>query len=122
MASVSNSIVPDLGEVIAERSYQLKRKAKRGMRVIVRVGTPVPDPNPPGRDWACPYEIIVSGKSKTRVTFGVDSMQALELTLRILPTHLAVLARAQKGKIYRFGQPDTTIPNLPTQRSARRRS
>lgn len=82
------------------------------MRIEVHVGCPVADPNPPGRDWACPYEITVSGEPRLRAAYGVDALQALELALKILPVELASLARQHQGEIHLFGALDPSIPRL----------
>ena len=109
---MSTPIRPPLGKVIAQRRYRLHRHGKRGMRIEVRVGCPIADPNPPGRDWACPYEITVSGKARLRAAYGVDMLQALELVLKILPSHLASLARQYDGEIHLFGALDPSIPRF----------
>jgi hypothetical protein len=101
---------PPLGTVIAEREYKLVRAGQRGKRVVVRFGAPVPDPSAPGTDWMCPYALVVSGKAQVRAVFGVDSLQALELALRLVPTLLAVLARDEGGELHSFGVKDTSLP------------
>lgn len=110
---------PPLGTVIAEREYRLVRAGQRGKRVVVRFGSPVPDPSAPGTDWMCPYALVVSGKAQVRAVFGVDSLQALELALRLVPTLLAVLARDEGGELHSFGVKDTSLPRLPKRRPRR---
>ena len=71
--------------------------------VVARVGQPVIDGS--GENWMCPYEITASGHSKTFGMHGVDSMQALELTLRIIETEAATLARTQGGSLQWLDEP-----------------
>ena len=117
---MNTSITPPLGTIIAERHYRLDRGRSRGMRIIVRIGAPVRDPNPPGRDWACPYEVLVSGKRRQRAAYGIDSFQALELALRIVPTELASAARRHGGEVHLFGALDPSVPRFNKPKASRK--
>jgi hypothetical protein len=100
-------------QVVAERNYRLHRRAKRGLSVQARIGRPIPDPNAPTIAWACPYELLVSGKRRPGAVYGEDSLQALELALQLLPTLLGSLAREYDAEVHRFGSLDRSIPRLP---------
>ena len=83
----------DMSVPIASRQLPVLDRDGSASSVNVTVGTPVPDPRDPSRTWACPYQIAAMGRVETRAMFGVDAMQALILTLHILPRELRALAR-----------------------------
>lgn len=81
--------VTALGEVIASRRLHLIDEPTR--QVVVQIGRPQPVDG--STDFFCPYQVIGLGDEKVRYAMGVDSVQALEEVIRILPTELAVLSR-----------------------------
>jgi hypothetical protein len=91
--------------VIAERILEFWAPGRKtSKRVTVRIGAP----ECLGRrdDWAVPIEIIGPGKDQIRKMRygGVDAVQALVLTLAILPTELKLIANAAGGKLTFFGR------------------
>ena len=56
------------------------------MRVTVKIGRPVPGPS--GVDWVCPYEVHFGDRCKSMAMHGVDSVQALQLTIATLDVEL----------------------------------
>jgi len=81
----------DLGQVIAERRLRDEDQPER--EVWVRVGLPCVSPEGPHGDYVCPYQISGAGDEKVRYAVGVDSLQALELALLVLPSELVALLR-----------------------------
>ena len=79
-----------LGTVVAERQLNLVDQPTTDVRV--RIGMPQPFPGSRG-DYYCPYQITGVGAEKVKYVGGVDSLQALEMVLLILPAELEVLAR-----------------------------
>jgi hypothetical protein len=67
--------------LIAERQFH---KSAPGTSVIARIFAP--EPNPP--DWSCKIEIDGLDHPYEKEVFGVDSLQALYLALRLLCAHL----------------------------------
>lgn len=53
---------------------------------LARVGIPYEYGD--GFDWCCPYEYGTESNRTLHGVFGVDSMQALELTMKILKVHI----------------------------------
>ncbi|MGY2082518.1 DUF6968 family protein [Blastococcus sp. SYSU DS0539] len=98
-------MVPELGQVVAER--RLDAVAADGSRtpVSVRIGAPVPDPLP-GGDWCCPHRIDGLGDDAVRVAFGVDSLQALLLSVHSLRLTLAQRAEAAGVALDWLGLPE----------------
>jgi hypothetical protein len=84
----------ELGEIIAER--RLASVAMDGTQtpVVIRVGTPRPDPLSTSGDWCCPHQISGLGDETVRACFGVDSLQALLLSVYGLRMELAARAEA----------------------------
>ncbi|HEX6344695.1 DUF6968 family protein [Umezawaea sp.] len=87
----------ELGAVIAERD--LESTAENGARgtVTIRVGTPHPDPLSSNGDWCCPHQILGLGDDAVGASFGVDSLQALLLSVFGLRVELA--ARAERAGV-----------------------
>jgi hypothetical protein len=76
-----------IGDVIAERSFDLRRGAKRLGRVTVRFGRPIREPKPDASaPWFCPVSISGAGLRFFTAVAGVDSLQALILALELATT------------------------------------
>jgi hypothetical protein len=99
----------EIGDVIAEHTFVVKRPEGSSESVHARLGRPVLDEHGPGDAWMCPYQLDGSGSSRVFGIFGVDSMQALLLATHTIPIELAALARAQGAVLLSHGEPDTTF-------------
>ncbi|MDX8030182.1 hypothetical protein SK803_08165 [Lentzea sp. BCCO 10_0856] len=79
----------DLGQIVAER--QIEGVAPDGSRfdVVVRFGAPRPDPLSSNGDWECPHQIVGLGDDAVQASFGVDSLQALLLSVYAVRIKLA---------------------------------
>ena len=86
-----------VGDVIAERKFELKRKRGRASRVTVRFGRPVQEPNPDtSAPWFCPLSISGRGLNFFVAVGGIDSLQSLILALE-LATTMVPLEAARLG-------------------------
>ena len=85
-----------LGEVIAEREVTFTRADGSSDTVTVRIGKPIEGDSPD--EWRCPYQIEGFGRVKTFAMSGVDSVQALLLTLQTILPELDYLSRHEGGK------------------------
>ncbi|MEY9212352.1 hypothetical protein NI17_006050 [Thermobifida halotolerans] len=100
----------ELGEIVAER--RLDAVSDRGERtpVVVRIGRPLPDPHslPEGNggDWCCPHQILGLGDDTVQASFGVDSLQALLLSVYALQLKLTERANAASVRLDWLGLPD----------------
>lgn len=74
-----------LGDVIAERVLEA-RKGSTSCIATVRIGRPVKSANAP--DYRCPYQIAGIGDNVVRSASGEDSMQAMELALKMVGAEL----------------------------------
>lgn len=97
----------ELGEVIAERETLFTPHEGEPHPITVRLGRPVADPRSPEHAWCCPYQILGIERDRVSAGYGVDAMQALVLTLHMIPAELAAYVRAHGGKLLHFDAPDT---------------
>ena len=105
----------DIGVVIASRKLDLK-----GKTVTIRIGKPVVYPD--GSDYYCPYEITGLGKTMIGYAGGIDSVQALLLSLKKIGAILYSSREAQSGQLawsfgidgdFGFPVPDSAKDLLP---------
>ena len=94
-----------LGDVIAERTFLLKRRGKRDKRVVVCFGHPVRGARVSRRDpWWCPLQIGAVGLDRVTPIAGEDSLQALALALRFVERVLPAEARRLRGTVEWLGE------------------
>jgi hypothetical protein len=80
----------ELGEVIAERKLDLIGSNAAAIPCAVRVGNPVQVDDD---TWVCPYQIEAGERIQMLGMHGIDSMQALVLTLKTLDVEIAHMAK-----------------------------
>ena len=101
---------PVLGKVIATRSLEFVAVSGASETATVSIGEPVrPDSNGP---WHCPYQVRTPSFQRTFAMAGEDSMQALILTLHIIATELAALAKQHGGVFKQYGEPAAGFPQI----------
>jgi hypothetical protein len=93
-------------DVIAERQLVL-RKDDSDIGVTVKIGRPELDAS--GENWKCPYEIWFGDNFKTMAMHGVDSIQALQLTIATLDVELEVGAKSRAGTLYVGDEPFSSM-------------
>ena len=79
-----------LGEVIAERKLDLVGGNAANIPCVVQVGKPVQVDDD---TWVCPYQIEAGERIQSLGMHGIDSMQALVLTLKTLDVEIAHVAK-----------------------------
>ena len=80
----------ELGEVIAERKLNLVSNDAATVPCLMRVGKPVQVDDD---TWICPYQIEAGERIRTLGMHGIDSMQALVLTMKTLDVEIAFVAK-----------------------------
>ena len=80
----------ELGEVVAERKLNLVSNDAATVPCLVRVGKPVQVDDD---TWICPYQIEAGERIRTLGMHGIDSMQALVLTMETLDVEIAFVAK-----------------------------
>jgi hypothetical protein len=93
-------------DVIAERQLVL-RKDNGSIDVTVKIGRP--ELASSGVDWTCPYEIWFGDKCRSMAMRGIDSIQALQLTIATLDVELEHGARKYAGTLYHCDEPFTSM-------------
>lgn len=83
----------NVGLVIASRQLTLDDNHK----VEILIGKPSPIPN--GTDWYCPYQTLGMGSGRVRYAGGVDSVQALVLSLSMVGAELYCSAEYESGRL-----------------------
>ena len=78
-------------DVIASRTLIIEGRPDLKVEVLLF------KPGPWGSDYQCRYQIVGIGDEQIRSAYGVDTVHALQLALRILPSHLALLKQEYPG-------------------------
>ena len=91
--------VKELGQVIAVRNLVFVYDNDMSETTTVKVGLPYASDEP--NAFICPYEISSESHSKLFGMVGIDAIQALDLTMKILKTELDYWERKYSGK-FRF--------------------
>jgi len=97
----------DLSDPVATRTFALTGGGE------VRVGRPFEPTQYPGEYWS-PYRIEGLGKDQVHRTIGVDSIQAVTLTLEMAGTLLYDSEEAKDGRLTWDGNPDLGMPVIPS--------
>lgn len=79
----------ELGEIVAERQIEGVAPDGSHFEVVIRFGAPRPDPLSTNGDWECPHQIVGLGDDEVSAAFGVDSLQALLLSIHAVRIKLA---------------------------------
>lgn len=98
-----------LGEVIAERVLRLTHPDGAIETVAVRIGKPFPVDG--SHEWRCSYQIEGMGRTKTFAISGIDSVQALLLTLQTIVSELEHIAQREGGVFSWLEDNDSGFPH-----------
>jgi hypothetical protein len=85
--------INEIDIVVASREMELRFEDGRTETYLVRVGMPYERDD--GFDWCCPYELGTPSNRRLRCAFGIDSIQALELAMKIIKVELEHWERYQ---------------------------
>ena len=80
----------ELGKIIAERTLNLVGDDAVSVPCLVQVGNPVQIDDD---TWVCPYKISAGDRVQLLGMHGIDSMQALILTLKTLDVEISHMAK-----------------------------
>jgi hypothetical protein len=100
-------------DVIASRSLNFRSGSGEVAEVIVEVGRPFPNTEAQHECYWCPYRIRGLGESTTRGIAGVDTAQALVLTLHTIPAELEDFGRRHGGTVTWLDGDDLGFPDYP---------
>lgn len=88
-------IINEIGEIIAERRFS--SDAQTG-EITVLIGKPSQFPD--STDYFTPFQIIGIGSEKIKYGAGVDGVQALQLTIKMVGYELKALNESLDQKLY----------------------
>ena len=89
-------------DAIATRELEFRFNAGSSERVVVSIFSPRPAEEP--EMWWCPYSITGCKIHKVMRMAGIDSVQALTLTLGVIPAELDFLAKKHDGEFLFLGE------------------
>lgn len=90
--------IKELGKVIASRQMEFRYEDGRVEAFSLKIGMPFEYGG--GYEWCCPYEYGTDSNRKLFGMFGIDSLQALELTMKTLKVEIEYWERTQQGKFF----------------------
>ncbi len=90
--------IKTLGNIIAYREMMFISDNGKEEKAYLEVGEPFEYNE--DKDWCCPYELSTESRSKVFGMIGIDSIQALELTMKTLSVEIQYWEKSQKGKFY----------------------
>ena len=90
--------IKETGQIVASRHLVFVGDDGSTEDVFVKIGKPheINDQ----KDCCCPYEISSKSRVKRYGIIGIDTVQALELTLRTIKPELEYWERVNKGKFH----------------------
>ncbi|QEY15711.1 hypothetical protein D0C16_06840 [Cellvibrio sp. KY-GH-1] len=93
--------VTEIGQIIATRSLVFIRESGSSENVVINIGAPYEGET---EGCCCPYKIISETRNKLHGAFGIDTLQALDLTMKTLNCELEYWERTFKGKFHFLGE------------------
>jgi len=106
-----------MGEVIAERALTVLQGDGYTKQVFVRLGKP--QSSPQGDESYCPIQFVGLGDERIRQIFGIDTFQALQLTLRYISFRLHHYRKESNLILYAWEQGDDMgFPEYPQDKSS----
>lgn len=96
----------ELGQVIADRTFELHPDAGEVIEIVLRVGSP----RPAEVDWVCPFEITGGDTRVAHAAWGVDAVQALLLALAMAAADLRSEARRVGARVQWLGRDELGLP------------
>ena len=97
----------DINDATISRQYDLRD----GRKIILYVWPPLIQP---GGEYACFYRLVGLLGDRTRKAYGIDSLQALLLAIRVIYAELSYCEAYKNGDLTWLGGRDLGLP-LPVQ-------
>ena len=90
--------IKSLGEIIAIREMEFITNDGKKEKAFIKIGKPYEHSKE--LDWCCPYELSTANHKKLFGMIGIDSIQALELTMKTLTVEIEYWEKTKKGKFH----------------------
>ncbi len=94
--------IKSLGEVIAVREMEFISNDGNKEKAFLKIGKPFEHSKE--LDWCCPYELSTESDRKLFGMIGIDSLQALELTMKTLRVEIEHWEKSKNGRFYFLGE------------------
>ena len=99
--------IKELGTVIASREMEFIFDDGKKEKACLKIGMPFEYNK--DLDWCCPFELSTESSSRLFGMIGIDALQALELTMKILHEEIEHWERTRKGKFYFLNEEGAAI-------------
>lgn len=99
--------IKELGTVIASREMEFIFEDGRKEKAFLKVGMPFEHGK--GLDWCSPYELSTESAKKLFGMYGIDALQALELTMKTLSVEIEHWEKTKKGKFHFLNEEGAAI-------------
>lgn len=96
----------ELDEVVATRTFD----RADGTKVVLKIGRPSSSPDQKD-SFRCPFQVIGLGNGAVKFTYGVDGIQALELTLQRAFAYLEAQDDVRDGAVKWLGSDNLRTPS-----------
>ena len=90
--------VESIGEIVAHRKIDFVYDDGEKESGEIKMGKPIKCDK--YEDWYCPYEICTETKSKLRYMVGIDSLQAMDLSMNTLMVEVRHWDKLYKCKVF----------------------
>jgi hypothetical protein len=93
--------IKNIGIIVAARKLVFVNADGSKEDVVINIGTPFEIEQ---GDYCCPYQLVSQSRNKIWRTVGIDSLQALALTLKTIEGELISWENKYKGKFHFLGK------------------
>ncbi len=94
--------IKSLGEIIAIREMEFITNDGKKEKAFIKIGRPYEHSKE--LDWCCPYELSTESHKKLFGMIGIDSIHALDLTMKTLSVVIEYWEKTKNGKFYFLGE------------------
>ncbi len=92
------SEIKEIRDVVACRELVFISSDGKMENVLVKIGMPYEYNEQ--KDWCCPYELVSESHRRLYGMIGIDSLQALELTMKTIKTEIEFWEKSKDGKFH----------------------
>lgn len=102
--------ITEVNDIIATRELNYISEQGAREKAIIEIGKPYKRPQED--DYFCPYTVRSISYERVSGSVGIDSFQALELTIRSMEAELTYWMRQQGGSFEFLGEPGIGLENI----------
>lgn len=90
--------IKDIDVPLALREMEFRFSDGRSESAVLKIGAPYEYGD--GYDWCCAYKLEMPSKTRLFGMFGIDSLQALELTMKTIKVEVECWEKELGGKFF----------------------